>query len=66
MKKLSFKQEGELLVGIATLELIEYRITPKDNEKDKVNIERVFHKDDYKHITRIINLLKEVKENDKS
>jgi hypothetical protein len=64
MKKLSFKQEGELLVGIAALELIEYRITPKDNEKDKVTIERVFHKDDYKHITRIINLLKEVKEND--
>ena len=57
-KKLTIKQKGELAVGIATLELIEYRITPKDNEKDKDNIERVFHKDDCKYITRIINLLK--------
>ena len=39
------------------IKLIQYRITPLESEKDNVNITRVFHKDDYKTLDAVIELL---------
>lgn len=41
----------------AIIELIKHRITPLDSEKGKINITRVFHKDDYKSLDVVIDSL---------
>ena len=40
------------------IKLIQHRITPLEGEKDNVNILRTFHRDDYKSLDVIIELLK--------
>ena len=47
------------------VKLIQYRITPLDSEKDNVNILRTFHKDDYKSLDAVIELLKRGKKFEK-
>lgn len=47
------------------VELIQHRITPMDSEWDKVNIDRTFHRDDYKSLNVVIDLLKRGEENKK-
>ena len=37
---------------------IQYRITPMDSEKGEENITRTFHRDDYKSLDKVIDLLK--------
>jgi len=46
------KQIIELTKGI------QYRLTPLDGEWDKINITRIFHRDDYKSLDKVIDLLK--------
>ena len=41
------------------IELIKYRITPMDSEHGVINITRTFHRDDYKSLDVIIELLQQ-------
>ena len=46
-------------MGIESIvELIQYRITPMDSEHKDININRTFHRDDYKSLKVIIEALK--------
>jgi len=47
------------------IKLIQHRITPLDSEKGEVNITRVFHKDDYKSLDAVIELLERGKKFEK-
>ncbi len=40
-----------------TIKLIQHRITPMDSEHKDININRTFHRDDYKSLDTIIELL---------
>ena len=43
------------------IELIKYRITPVDSEKNEVNIIRTFHRDDYKSLDAVETSLRNEK-----
>ena len=38
---------------------IQYRLTPMDSEYSKINIDRTFHRDDYKSLDAVIDSLEE-------
>jgi len=40
-----------------TIKLIQHRITPMDSEHKDININRTFHRDDYKSLDTILRLL---------
>ena len=42
---------------INVIKLIQHRITPLDSEKGEINITRTFHRDDYKSLNVVIDLL---------